>query len=150
MTDVLPAAPVRAPQLHEPVIAAPDQPASSHRWLAWLVLGVLSVGFVAAIVAVSLASAGPDAVRVVVPEGTAQRLDGGGVVEEVERVVHLEPGQALELVNDDSRLHVIGTLRAEQGDTTRQVFTTEGRYVVTTSLRSDGLVTILVEDPDQE
>ena len=45
---------------------------------------------------------------------------------------------------------MIGTLRAEAGETARQVFDAEGRYVVPTSLRSDGQMTILVEDTDGE
>jgi hypothetical protein len=118
--------------------------------LVWIALAVVAVALAAGIAAVAASSGGPDTVEYVVPDGTAQELDAGDVVEVLPTLVHLEAGQALQLDNRDTRLHVVGPLRAEAGETTRQIYDQEGRYVLSTSLRSDGLVTILVEDPDSD
>jgi len=116
--------------------------------LGWVVVVVAGAALAAGIAAVAATGGGPSAVEVEVPAGTSARLDAGEVVEVVEPVVLLEPGQALQIDNRDERLHVVGTLRAEAGDTTRQVFDSEGRYVMETSLRSDGLVTVIVDEGD--
>jgi len=146
MTDVLDPSEDTAPET-----TAPDAPSSRRRSpLMWVVVGLVAVALLALIAAVAISSGDVDAAEVVVPPGTAEQLDEGEIVEVAPRVLHLEPGQTLELQNDDARLHVIGTLRAEAGETARQVFDAEGRYVVPTSLRSDGQMTILVEDTDGE
>jgi hypothetical protein len=136
----------RAPAAAEPSATEPGRERRS--WIGWLVVAVVAVALVVGIAMIAATGGGPSAVELVAPARTADRLDAGESVEAIPTVVHLEPGQALELDNRDSRLHVIGTLRAAAGDRARQVFDSEGRYVVRTSLRSDGLVTILVEDPD--
>jgi len=145
MTDVLDPSADTAPASE----TAPDGPPSRRRSpLVWVVVGLVAVALVALIAVVAISSGDVDAAEVVVPPGTAEQLDEGDIVEVAPRVLHLEPGQTLELQNDDARLHVIGTLRAEAGETARQVFDAEGRYVVPTSLRSDGQMTILVEDTE--
>jgi hypothetical protein len=145
MTDVLDPSTDAAPA---PVTATPASPSRRTSPVIWVVVGLVAVALVALIVTVAISSGEVDAAEVVVPPGTAEQLDEGGIVEVAPRVLHLEPGQTLELQNDDARLHVIGTLRAEAGETARQVYDAEGRYVVPTSLRSDGQMTILVEDTD--
>jgi hypothetical protein len=65
----------------------------------------------------------------------------------VPAVIRLRPGQQLVLANDDWRPHTLGPLTADRGDTVRTAYETEGRYLAATSLRLDGRVTILVEDP---
>jgi hypothetical protein len=129
-----------------PPAAPPTRSRSSS--LGWIAVVVVALALIAGIALVAANSGGPGTVDIVVPAGTADQLDTGEVVEVVPPVVHLEPGEALELDNRDSRLHVVGALRAEPGETTRQEFPSEGRYVVRTSLRSDGILTVLVVDPD--
>lgn len=124
--------------------SAPTTRRSAVAWAAVIVAAVVLAAFIALVAARGGDEA--EAVVVEVPSGTGERLDAGEIVEVLEPVVHLETGQALEIDNDDRRLHVIGSLSVEAGGTARQVFDSEGRYVVGTSLRSDGLVTILVED----
>jgi hypothetical protein len=128
-------------EIEEP---APEQHNGS-RPVAWVVAAVAMI--LAAFVAVVAATSGDavDAVVVEVPAGTSERLNAGEVVEVIGPLLHLEPGQALQVDNDDDRLHVVGTLQVAAGESVRQVFDAEGRYVVSTSLRSDGLVTILVD-----
>lgn len=118
--------------------------------LRWVVLAALAVALAAGIVLVaSNSDDGPPIVEVTVPPGTGSRLDAGEVVEVVADVLRVEPGGSIELVNGDERLHVLGSLRADAGETVRLAFATEGRYRLPTSLRSDGQVTVLVEDPDR-
>ena len=145
MTDVLDTSTDATPA-PDPATDAPSSGRTSP--LIWVVVGLVAVALLALIVAVAISSGDVDAAEVVVPAGTAEQLDEGAVVEVAPRSCTCEPGQTLELQNDDARLHVIGTLRAEAGETARQVFDAEGRYVVPTSLRSDGQMMILVEDTD--
>lgn len=49
------------------------------------------------------------------------------------------------LVNNDWQPHTLGDLQAEQGDTVRISYPSEGRHITGTTLRPDGRVTILVE-----
>lgn len=114
-------------------------------------LVVLAVVLLAGVAIVAVASDdSPEVVTVEIPAGTAERLDAGEVVEVVDSVVHVETGGSVELVNDDVRLHVLGDLRVDPGETARLAFPTEGRYIVATSLRSDAQTTILVEDPPED
>ncbi|MGH8977981.1 MAG: cupredoxin domain-containing protein [Acidimicrobiia bacterium] len=113
-----------------------------------LILGVtVALGVVIALVAANDSGGTPDDFVVNVPEGTGEQVAGDGS-DYVDAVIRLEPGQELVLENEDVRLHGLGALSAAPGETVRQTFTTEGRYAGSTSLRSDGRVTILVEQPD--
>ena len=113
---------------------------------ALLLLAVLGVLLLAGIVAVAIASDdSPPVVSIDVPAGTGSLLDSGEVVEVVPSILRVEAGGAVEVVNADERLHVLGSLRADAGETARLAFPSEGRYILATSLRSDGQVTVLVE-----
>ena len=136
LDDRPPAAP---PAEAEPVHARTRAP----RALVALVLAV-AVALAGVIAGVAASSGGTDVHEVVVPAGTGSALEAGDDADVVGRTIRLEPGDALEVTNDDSRLHVVGALRVDPGETARQVFGTEGRYVVATSLRRDALLTILV------
>lgn len=88
----------------------------------------------------------PDPFEVVVAPDTGPEIATGDADDLVPAIIRLQPGQDLVLVNNDWRPHTLGQLTAERGQTARQTFPTEGRYITSTSLRFDGRVTILVED----
>jgi hypothetical protein len=114
-----------------------------------LLLAAIAIALGVAIAVIAVSSEGPGTVEIVVPAGTGGQLAAGEVVEVVPPVIRVEPGGAVEVDNEDVRLHVLGALRADAGETARLAFAQEGRYVLPTSLRSDGQVTVLVEDPDR-
>ncbi|GIU85893.1 MAG: hypothetical protein KatS3mg009_0408 [Acidimicrobiia bacterium] len=124
------------------------EPAAARRW--WPVAAIALVALVlAAVIAVVLVAADeandPRRVTVRIPEGTADAVADGrepGVVEE--RIV-LRAGDELELRNDDTRLHVLGPLSVAPGGTARTVFAEPARTDMATSLRADGIVTIVVQ-----
>jgi hypothetical protein len=129
----------------QPAEPAPP-PAARSGGKAVLLLAVLAVLLLAGIVAVAVASDdSPPVVTVEVPAGTGSLLDAGEVVEVVPSILRVEAGGSIEVVNADERLHVLGTLRADAGETVRLAFPSEGRYILPTSLRSDAQVTVLVE-----
>jgi hypothetical protein len=88
-----------------------------------------------------------DPVTVEVPAGAGDTMYTDDAQEVVPAIIRLRPGQQLVLTNDDWRPHTLGTLTADRGQTVRTAYDTEGRYFAATSLRLDGRVTILVEDP---
>jgi len=138
------------PVTADAVAPAPDErpaPTPARRnGRALLLLAVLGVLLLAGIVVVAVASDdSPPVVTVEVPAGTGSLLDAGEVVEVVPSILRVEAGGSVELVNADERLHVLGSLRADAGETVRLAFPSEGRYILPTSLRSDGQVTVLVE-----
>jgi hypothetical protein len=88
----------------------------------------------------------PDPLTITAAPGTGEEVAGSEDFGVVGSIVRLEPGQEIVLVNNDEKLHSLGPLSAAPGETVRQTFATEGRYITYTSLRSDGRFTILVEN----
>ena len=87
-------------------------------------------------------------VRIDVPAGSGAAMYSGEDPRAlIPPLIRLKPGQQLILENDDTRPHTLGPLTAEAGQIQRTTFGSEGRYIVATSLRPDGRVTILVERP---
>jgi hypothetical protein len=117
-------------------------------WRAPLLIAIVAALLTAVIVWVAVEGGESGADRVItIPAQTGERIAQGDDVDVVDDVVRLEPGQELVVVNNDARLHSIGTITIEPGQTARQTFT-EGRYPGTTSVRSDGRITILVRSDD--
>jgi hypothetical protein len=112
-----------------------------------IVLLTAALGTLIALVALNDEGGEPDPLTVTVPSGTGAEVAGAEDFGVVGSLIRLEPGQELVLRNDDDKLHSLGPLSAAPGETVRQTFATEGRYIVTTSLRSDGRAVILVENP---
>ena len=121
---------------------------AARRWrpaAAVVFVALLVVAAIAVVVAVADEANSPRRVTVRIPEGTAAAVADGrepGVVED--RIV-LRAGDELELRNDDTRLHVLGPLSVAPGGRARTVFAAPARTDVTTSLRADGTVTIVVQ-----
>lgn len=117
---------------------------------AALVMGLVGLVFSAVILAVANGDdrSTPDPVEYVVGPDVGAEIASGETDDLLPEIIRLTPGQDLVLRNNDWRPHAIGDLAAERGQTARQTFASEGRYVTATSLRSDGRVTILVESTD--
>jgi hypothetical protein len=145
--------PERAPIVPGASVPAPtDEPAtrpSGRGWRAVVIVAIVAALLTALIVWVSVEGGENVDDRVVtIPAGTGERIAQGQAVDVIDAVVRLEPGQELVVVNDDARLHSIGPITVEPGQTGRQAFTAEGRYPSTTSVRADGRITILVRASD--
>lgn len=81
----------------------------------------------------------------VIPLGTGNQIDAGETVEIVplELVVHV--GDAIRIVNDDDRDHVVGVFFVGSGETLTQRFTTPGVLEGQCSVHSGGEFTLRVE-----
>jgi hypothetical protein len=118
---------------------APPHPSRT----AVAVVAAAALGAVLALVIAVLAARDPngaDDLEITIPRGAAVEHDA------VDAVLSVDLGGDLVVRNDDARLHVLGPVTVEPGETVRHSFPGEGRYRGTTSLRRDGLVTILVQD----
>jgi hypothetical protein len=123
-----------------------DAPRRGRALAAMAVVGLLLAALVT-IVATRDDTGTGDPVSVEVPAGAGDTMYGDEAQDVVPAVIRLRPGQQLVLTNDDWRPHTLGPLTADRGATVRTAYDTEGRYLAATSLRLDGRVTILVEDP---
>jgi hypothetical protein len=115
---------------------------------ALVAMAVVGLGLAAFIVFVADESEQPtvDPVEYTVAPDTGSGLTTGEVDDLVPPLIRLQPNQELVLVNNDWQPHTLGDLQAEQGETVRISYPSEGRHVTATSLRGDGRLTILVED----
>ena len=147
--DAEPPEPARADDVpEEPRDVARAKRGPSTFALVAIVLVAVVLGGAIWLVAANGSGGDPDPQVVTVPAGTGEEVAASNDFALVGSVIRLEPGQELVLENDDVRLHGLGPLSAAPDETVRQTFATEGRYVGSTSLRSDGRVTILVENTD--
>ena len=115
---------------------------------ALVLMAVVGAALAALIVVVVDQSDDPtiDPLEVTVAADTGTGLQSGDVDDLVPSIIRLEPGQELVLRNNDWQPHTLGDLVAERGDTVKISYPTEGRHISATSLRTDGRLTILVED----
>lgn len=141
MTDDTEVAPV------EPVAADPAQSRRGRLVPALVAMAIVGAALAAFIVFVASESEQPtiDPVEFTVAPDTGTGLTTGDVDALVPATIRLEPNQELVLVNNDWQPHTLGDLQAEQGDTVRISYPSEGRHITGTTLRPDGRVTILVE-----
>ena len=109
-----------------------------------LVAAVLTVVIVA-VSANSKDAATSDPYEITADTGASQQVRNG--TDLVPTIIRLKPGQRIVLRNGDFQPHTIGDLTAGRGQTVAQTYATEGRYLLSTSLRPDGRVTVLVEAP---
>ncbi len=130
--------------------SAPEGPRSRSRLVpALIAMLVVGLGLTAFIVFVANDSEQPtiDPIEFTVAPDTGSGLTTGEVDDVVPPIIRLQPNQELVLINNDWQPHTLGAdIQAEQGDTVRVSYPSEGRHVVSTTLRHDGRLTILVED----
>lgn len=129
---------------------APDQRAPTGRsaaagLLAMVVVAAL-LGAVIALVIARDDARSADRVTVTVPVDASAGIRAGDL-DVIDPIIRLEPGQDLVLVNQDWTPHTLGPLTAARGAESQLTYPTEGRHVLSTSLRSDGRVTVLVVAP---
>lgn len=115
---------------------------------ALVAMVVLGLGLAAFIVFVANDSEQPavDPITYTIGPDDGAGLTTGEVDDIVPPIVRLQPNQELVVVNNDWQPHTLGDLQAEQGDTVKISYPSEGRHVTATTLRHDGRLTILVED----
>ena len=82
--------------------------------------------------------------RFVIPAGTAERVRAGEQVEIIPKVLELEVGDSITLVNDDDVTQVTGFLTVRPGETIHYRFTSASTYSGACTLHPDGGVTIHV------
>ena len=89
--------------------------------LAAFVLGAVVLvvaGFIVATVAINSGST----FAVVIPAGTGEAIDAGEPVDAVPSVIELNVGDTLEIVNDDTRPHVLGPWTVLPGEEVTYTF----------------------------
>ena len=106
-----------------PDATTPDAPSSGNRrgLIAAFVLGavVLAVaGFIVATVAINSGTT----FAVVIPPGTGEAIDAGEPVDAVPSVIELKVGDTLEIVNNDTRPHVLGPWTVLPGEEVTYTF----------------------------
>ncbi len=127
----------------------PMSGARSRSGVAAAVAAVIALSLAGLIVAVVAKddTAGASPLEITIPVGTGERLANGDQVRIIDSTIRLRAGQQLVVRNNDWRLHTVGAAVTSAGETVRVDYPTEGRHIVSTSLRPDGRVTILVEEP---
>ena len=139
------------PPAAEPVDGGDPPPSGRSRsTLATAVIAMLLVAAALTVVIVAVSANSKDAAssdpyEVTADTGASQQVRNG--TDLVPTIIRLEPGQRIVLRNGDFQPHTIGDLTAGRGQTVTQTYASEGRYLLSTSLRPDGRVTVLVEAP---
>jgi len=139
------------PPAAEPVDGGDPPPSGRSRsTLATAVIAMLLVAAALTVVIVAVSANSKDAAssdpyEVTADTGASQQVRNG--TDLVPTIIRLEPGQRIVLRNGDFQPHTIGDLTAGRGQTVAQTYASEGRYLLSTSLRPDGRVTVLVEAP---
>jgi len=139
------------PPAAEPVDGGDPPPSGRSRsTLATALIAMLLVAAALTVVIVAVSANSKDAAssdpyEVTADTGASQQVRNG--TDLVPTIIRLEPGQRIVLRNGDFQPHTIGDLTAGRGQTVAQTYASEGRYLLSTSLRPDGRVTVLVEAP---
>ena len=127
---------------------ATDRPArrGPWRWVPAIAAGALlalAAGFLVVVLTQS-----PDErigeYTVVIPAGTAARVDRGEDVELMPADLSLRKGTTFVVVNQDDRLHDVGPFTVRAGETIRHQFRSTGTYIGNCTLRPSGQVQIRI------
>lgn len=81
---------------------------------------------------------------VVIPEGTGELVDQGDDVDLLADEVAMDAGDTLAITNDDDRIHQIGDVVIEPGQTEELEFPSTGRFVYTCTIRPNNTITFVV------
>jgi plastocyanin len=128
-------------------VAPGATPRRGRRRLVTVIVAVVLVALAAGAVALLVGGTGGDGgaqLRYVVPAGTGARLDAGEAVEILPRLLEIDAGDTVVVVNEDDRAHVVGPFSVRAGETTSYTFDEPGRYLGACSVHPDGEITILV------
>lgn len=111
-----------------------------------MLLALATVGLLAAaaLVMALQGALGSETIAVEVPPGTMARIEAGESVQLLPRTLHVEVGDAIEIVNRDDALHEVGPYTVGPGQTVRQTFTSPGTIEGVCTLHPAGAITIVV------
>ena len=82
--------------------------------------------------------------RYVIPEGTGEAIDRGEVVDLMPSELEIKVGDAIEIVNNDTRGHNVGMFFVREGETVNQVFPSVADFSDVCSINESGQFTINV------
>lgn len=107
-------------------------------------MAAIGLGTIVVLVLVVATSTRSDTIEVVVPAGTAARMDAGELVELLPAVLRVDVGDELFITNNDDEVHLVGPYAVAPGQVLRQQFTTPGRIEGVCTLHPDGEIAIVV------
>jgi plastocyanin len=82
---------------------------------------------------------------ILIPPGTAGRIDAGEEIEIVPDELVVKVGEAIRIVNNDSADHIVGVFFVASGETLTQRFNSEGVFSGECSVHPSGSFTLRVE-----
>lgn len=94
--------------------------------------------------AVEDAGAGAADLEYTIPEGAGEAVDRGRPLEILPARLDVEVGDVLEIVNEDSRGHLIGPFFVGARETLRQRFSSEGTYEGECTVHPSGKIVVVV------
>ena len=81
-----------------------------------------------------------------IPAGTGDTIDRGESVDILPRELDVRVGEVLELVNLDSRGHLVGPFFVGKGETLRQRFNAPGTFIGECSVHDSGEIVLTVAE----
>jgi plastocyanin len=91
-------------------------------------------------------SAGEADYTYVIPEGTADRLEAGELVEIIPAQLDVKVGEVIRVVNEDDEGHFVGIFYVGAGETVTQRFASPGEYVGQCSVHPSGQLTLTISE----
>lgn len=104
----------------------------------------IGLGVIVVLVVAIATATSSETIEVVVPAGTAARMDAGELVELLPAVLRVDVGDELLIRNDDDEVHLVGPYTVAPGQVLHQQFTTPGRIEGVCTLHPDGEISIVV------
>jgi plastocyanin len=81
-----------------------------------------------------------------IPAGTGEAIDRGDSVDILPRELDVRVGEVLELINLDSRGHLVGPFFVGKGETLRQRFNAPGTFIGECSVHDSGEIVLTVAE----
>lgn len=82
----------------------------------------------------------------VIPDGTAERLEAGELVEIIPAQLDVKVGEVIRVVNEDDEGHFVGIFYVGAGETATQRFASPGEYVGQCSVHPSGQLTLTISE----
>jgi hypothetical protein len=81
-----------------------------------------------------------------IPAGTGEAIDRGESVDILPQELDVRVGEVLELINHDSRGHLVGPFFVGKGETLRQRFNAPGTFIGECSVHDSGEIILTVTE----
>lgn len=91
-------------------------------------------------------AAGDAEYRFVIPPGSGEALDNGEPVDIMPNLMFVTVGETIEIVNDDSRGHLVGPYFIGPGETMRQRFSSPGRLEGVCTVHPTGEIVVVINE----